>query len=92
MENNFATFNIVILSASIYSLCVYLTLQPEEYTRIYVYRFLTALFVILMVTLNYPYVKQNLLQIYEKLLKKLKDFFGITEETVKEDKVRTFVE
>jgi len=92
MVNKFAKFNIIIVSAFIYSLCVYLTLQQEEVSRIYVYRFLTILFILLLFILNFNSIISSIkLMIYE-FKKKMMNYFGYKYEIKKEDKVRTFIE
>lgn len=92
MDKKFAKFNIVIISAFVYSLCVYLTLQQDETSRLMLYRILNLIFVTLIIAINYQYVVDYLSSLINYLLLKIKNFFGYREEIKKEDKVRTFIE
>ena len=92
MNNKFAKFNIILVSAFIYTLCVYLTLQQGEESRLYIYRILTGFFIILLFVFNsnniYFYSKSLLIE----FLNRCKQYFGYKDEIKKEDKVRTFIE
>lgn len=92
MDKKFRKFNIVIISAFVYSLSVHLTLHQEETSRILLYRLINTVFLILIIAINYKFIVDYSSSLLKIFLIKLKNFFGYSENVKKEDKVRTFIE
>ena len=93
MDNNDRLkYNIVFGVSLFYIISVYSCVSSDDTFRLYMYRILTVVFMVIPSVFNFYIASGNVSLFFQNAVNKIKELLGYKEEVKKEDKVRTFIE